>query len=895
MRTCRRVARLGAAAPAGAAAALLLAVPPAPAAVACSQRARPDPRVPTWRQVNHTRLGAAPARPEQIDRYLRAVDRRSPRVRTLLAGRSTGGRPIRLAVVGTPAHLAPRRLEAAAARARAIRDGRSAPRAFAASSPVFVWLAGSVHGNEPSGGDADMALLYRLAAGRTCTVIRQLRALDVFLLAVQNPDGRAAGTRFSAQGLDLNRDWFAATQPETQAKLAALIRYPPAVFADQHEEAGGGFFFPPNADPVHHEVPRPALRTVDRIVAPRLRRAFRARRFAYTNYSTYDLFFMGYGDTVPTTLFGAAGMTYEAGADLPFAGRVARQLVAAQATLAAAAAARRRLLAGWAAQWRSARAQGRRGMLQPNLVIRPGDVVRFPVPDRRVYGYAIRGDVHGADAEALARRLAAVGVRVYRLGAPLAVPALRTYGAAAAQAATLPAGSFVVPSAQPAKHWVEAMLGEDPWVPFPYFYDVSSWANPLLMGLDGGALAQPVDLPGSAAPVRPGDATPEPAPGAGGAAWAGGSQASLELAFELLRAGDAVTRSAGGGFATTATGSEVAAEAARRHVALVALGTPAGGPALRLPRVALLAGGDELSGAWARRLLERRYGVGTSVGAPAIAAGALTAYDVLVVPDGTVSERELSPLALARLQAWVRGGGTLVGWRGRGVAVARAAGVTAVATTPAPASYQIPGAQLRIALDPRDPVALGESPTGWAFDQGDPILAANGAPAAAAYPADGSFFVSGYTSGADVLRGTAAITDELVGSGRVVLFAFDPAFRDYTEGTERLVGNALLAPAPPPAGAAARAVRPIAPAALAAAAPAHRDAIVRVAPGDEAALVRAARAAGLRGRLRISRELDAVVLRVPNPRGLSPEERPWTLRLPSALAAEGVRPLLASF
>ena len=36
---------------------------------------------------------------------------------------------------------------------------------------------------------------------------------------------------------------------------------------------------------------------------------------------------------------------------------------------------------------------------------------------------------------------------------------------------------------QPQKHWIQATLGEDPYVPFPYFYDVSSWSNPLLMGV----------------------------------------------------------------------------------------------------------------------------------------------------------------------------------------------------------------------------------------------------------------------------------------------------------------------------------------------------------------------------------------------------------------------------
>jgi hypothetical protein len=154
----------------------------------------------------------------------------------------------------------------------------------------------------------------------------------------------------------------------------------------------------------------------------------------------------------------------------------------------------------------------------------------------------------------------------------------------------------------------------------------------------------------------------------------------------------------------------------------------------------------------------------------------------------------LTPAARLALQAWVRDGGTLLGWRRPGVDVASAAGLTAVTAADPPPGFQVAGASLRIALDASDPVAWGEQAEGWAFDTGDPVLAANGAPTAAAYPGNDRFHAAGYTVGADALRGTAAVTDERQGSGRVVLFSFDPAFRGYVEGTERLVANALLAP-----------------------------------------------------------------------------------------------------
>ena len=76
-------------------------------------------------------------------------------------------------------------------------------------------------------------------------------------------------------------------------------------------------------------------------------------------------------------------------------------------------------------------------------------------------------------------------VEVRRLTEPLAVPDYTPYGRRAA-ATTLPAGTYWIPMAQAQKHWVQAMLGEDTYTPFPYFYDVTAWSQPLLFNVAGG-------------------------------------------------------------------------------------------------------------------------------------------------------------------------------------------------------------------------------------------------------------------------------------------------------------------------------------------------------------------------------------------------------------------------
>jgi Zinc carboxypeptidase len=710
-------------------------------------------------------VGAQPAGDEQVSAYLSAVGAASSRVITGVAGTSVQGRPLPYALVSSPHNLA--RLNAIAARVRASRAGHG----FAAGGPAIVWLAANVHGNEPSGTDADLQVLSDLAHASSCALLDRL---VVGILPVQNPDGRAAGTRENANGFDLNRDWFAATQPETVAKLRLLARYPPLAFADQHEEGGTGFFFPPNADPIHHEIPHAALQAIAGTIGPALATAFRRAGDAFMTRAGYDLFFMGYGDSATTTLFGAAGMTFEKGADAPFDQKAAEHHLAATTLLHAVAAHRHALLRAWDRGWRTAQAEGRRGHPDP-------------------YAYAWRADLASADAARLASRLRSVGVRVNRLRRALWVR-FHAYGVRGTHRSLLPIGTWVVTLAQTQKHWVEAMLGENPDVSVPYFYDVASWSNPLLMGLDGGAIRSPLPR-GSLGPGAI-------ARGGAARAFPGDSEGSAEAAMELLGRGIALARVPASGTYVLPDGVDATAVLSAHRVPSLPIPPPGAVP-LRAPSIAMLDL-DGPSASWMRWLLEQRYGLAVDeLSAGDIAAGRLAGHTALVVPDGTAPA--LSPDALSALQAWVRGGGTYIGERGEGIAVARSAAVTAVTAKP-PADSLMPGVSLRVHLDITDPVAWGENPRAFDFATADPVLTAPAGATVAAYPTGSSFFAGGYAHDTADLHGTAAVTDEAVGAGRAILFAYDPAFRGYVEGTERLVANALLAP---PTGAAATRARPV--------------------------------------------------------------------------------------
>jgi hypothetical protein len=71
------------------------------------------------------------------------------------------------------------------------------------------------------------------------------------------------------------------------------------------------YFFPPNADPIYHEITDQSIKWINGLYGAALAEEFDRRAIPYFNRDVYDLFYMGYRDTVPSTGFIADGMTFE--------------------------------------------------------------------------------------------------------------------------------------------------------------------------------------------------------------------------------------------------------------------------------------------------------------------------------------------------------------------------------------------------------------------------------------------------------------------------------------------------------------------------------------------------------------------------------------------------------
>lgn len=133
----------------------------------------------------------------------------NPRVTLDCAGRSTQGRNLPIAIVRDP----------------------SVP----LENLVRVFIIARQHGSEEAGTTASLALVRYFANSDDTLAKDLLRQMALIVIPVANPDGMSVSRRANSGGVDLNRDWYTFSQPETRAIAAAVRKYHPHALIDMHE------------------------------------------------------------------------------------------------------------------------------------------------------------------------------------------------------------------------------------------------------------------------------------------------------------------------------------------------------------------------------------------------------------------------------------------------------------------------------------------------------------------------------------------------------------------------------------------------------------------------------------------------------------------------------------
>lgn len=718
--------------------------------------------------------------------YFDALAGASSRVRVDTIGRSTLDAPIVAAVVTGEANFArltelraiqarladPRRIEDEAERARLLERGR-----------LVVVVTAGIHSTEVGGPLSAMRLAHRLA---TSPGVRESRIRDeaiVVIVPVVNPDGvdrvkawyeSTLGTPWLGSdppepyhhyaGHDLNRDWYAFTQPETRAVVErVLLPWAPQVHLDLHQQEADGarYFVPPWLDPVEPNVD-PLLIAAAASLGTRTQWAMleegrtgvsvAARYDAWTPARAFVHYHGGVrilSETASARLAAPVDIAADelrpaAGIDpresswnhpVPWPGGrwdladvVSYMTSGAMATIAIAASERVTWLRNFEQVGRRA-TEGWDAWPEAWLIL----------PPRRV------SDGFGAAGHAeLFRILTTAGVEVERAPAPFT-----------SEGRTLPAGTGIVRMRQPYAAFAQAMLAPQPYPPRRRFeggpplppYDVTAHNLPLLLGVDAVPVyedpppAEPAPPP--AAPSRRVvDLTDEPAvmvglyrpwtglPDEGWTRWMFDNYA---VPYERL------------------TNEDVARGARLRELSAVVL------PSVE-PRV-----------------LREGRGAGE---VPPEYAGGLT--------DGAVEN----------LRAFVDAGGTLVAM-GASVDFAIEAldlPVSNLVRNLAPADFFAPGALVGLTVDTTTFVGRGVTvgTAAWLEDAAAFRLrdAEAGVVVIARYAAE-PVVRSGWVVGGPWIAGRPAAVEIPFGAGRVVLFGFRPQYRGQSLATYPLLANAL--------------------------------------------------------------------------------------------------------
>ena len=403
-----------------------------------------------------------------------------------------------------------------------------------------------------------------------------------------------------------------------------------------------------------------------------------------------------------------------------------------------------------------------------------------------------------------------------------------------------PAGTHVVLLAQSFGRWMKDLLEPQryPDIRWPFAdapmdspYDVTAWSLGMLMGVDTVLIDEPFE-----ASLRL--AEPEVTAAVGRVTGSGSTfvlphavNASFVAMNRLLRAG-AEVQWAEGELAISAEveppGTILVSGVDRAAIEGLATDlrlqirtvTPETGWHLLpidTPRLGVYEPwGGNMDAGWTRWVLDQHEFTYTRVRAADIRAGDLRErLDVLVVAEMTSAEiirglqgRNIRPeyrggigaVGVRHLRAFVLAGGTIITLGNAATFAIEHLGVPLVNTlrdTRRDAFYA-PGSLLRAQVDPTHPIGFGmpTTPDVMFVDNGAFAVARNlgtrVAPVVVARYPDEPLLRSGWITGEDRLRGSAAVIEAPAGRGRIILHTFRVQHRGQTWGTFRLLFNSIF-------------------------------------------------------------------------------------------------------
>lgn len=442
-----------------------------------------NPAIPTPESV----LGYVPGEwhvsHDKLSEYMRTLAHASDRISIENRGTTFEGRPLLLLTITSPANHS--RIDDLQKEHLKLVDGGAVN---TSQMPIVVYQGLSIHGNEPSGANAGLVAAYYLAAGQGSKIDSLLENTVILFDPSFNPDGLQrfaywANTnksihinpdpqdreydevwprgRTNHYWFDMNRDWLPVQLPESRARITTFHKWYPNILTDHHEMgSNSSFFFQPGIQSRTHPLtPKLNQELTKKIGNYHAAALDKLGSFYYTEES-FDDFYYGKGSTFPD-INGGIGILFEQGSSrghaqetdnglLEFPFTIRNQFTAILSTLEAAQEMRTELLNYQQDFFKKTRSEGKGG------------------------AYAFGNEKDASSTYHLAEVLKRHQIVVHEVA-----NSFRENGKYFKKGY-----SYIVPKKQRQSRLVKAMFEKRTTFTDSLFYDVSAWAFPLSFGVD---------------------------------------------------------------------------------------------------------------------------------------------------------------------------------------------------------------------------------------------------------------------------------------------------------------------------------------------------------------------------------------------------------------------------
>jgi len=444
-----------------------------------------NPNIPTPKSIIGHEVGEWHITHDKLVYYMQALADASDRITIENRGNTYEGRPLILLTITSPENH--NRLETIRQNHLKLTESGSASIDFS-NMPVIINQGFSIHGNEPSGTNAALAVAYYLAAAQGPKIDNILKNAVILFDPCFNPDGlqRFAswvnmhkskhinpdpndreyseawpGSRTNHYWFDMNRDWLPSQHPDSRARIETYHKWYPNILTDHHEMGTNTtFFFQPGIPSRTHPLTPQKNQDLTGEIAEFHAAALDKIGSLYYAKEDFDDFYYGKGSTFPD-INGGVGILFEQASSrghaqesdnglLTFPFTIKNQFVTALSTIDAGVALREKLLNYLRQFYQDAAREARNGAI--------------------VFG----DEKDAATAYHLAEILQQHKIKVHEIKNDFSLDG-KNYKKGY---------SYIIPKNQRQSRLINAIFEKRTTFEDSLFYDVSAWTFPLAFNLD---------------------------------------------------------------------------------------------------------------------------------------------------------------------------------------------------------------------------------------------------------------------------------------------------------------------------------------------------------------------------------------------------------------------------